>query len=77
MAGQRGLFCPRRKGVGVFPNEDALTRLAGRILLEQNEEGAALALSLYDTGSFVQPGSHGWPANLRQVLKHVLMANGM
>ncbi|MGY4429545.1 transposase-like protein [Bradyrhizobium sp. F1.13.1] len=41
----------RTEVVGIFPNEDAIVRLIGAILLEQNDEWAAPARPLHDTGN--------------------------
>jgi putative transposase len=37
--------------VGIFPNEDAITRLIGALLLEQNDEWARSARSLHEPGN--------------------------
>ena len=47
----------RTNTVGIFPNEDAITRLIGAILLEQNDEWA-VQRARYMTLESIAPVSH-------------------
>ena len=49
---------PRTNVVGIFPNEDAITRLVGAILLEQNDEWA-VQRARYLTLETIAPSSDG------------------
>ncbi len=53
----------RTEVVGIFPNEDAIVRLVGAILLEQNNEWA-VQRARYMTLETIAPLSHDPVANL-------------
>lgn len=59
----RGQIKRRTEVVGIFPNEAAITRLAGAILLEQNDEWA-VQRARYVTLESISPASDDAAATL-------------